>query len=208
LSLSHRGGRREYFWNCACSCGRYKAVRGQHLRHGRALSCGCIHGIEISPLITPPQLKRLIRYNKRTGIFRWRVTTRKTKKGDVAGCVNGLGYIQLSFNKRMYLGHVIAWLYVTGEWPVNEIDHRDGNPSNNKWKNLRQANRSNNCANSKMPCNNTSGFKGVSAYLKRFRSYIQGEHLGCFDTAEEAALAYDAEARRRYGQFARTNFSG
>lgn len=95
-------------------------------------------------------------------------------------------------------------------WPL--VDHINGNGLDNRRANLRPATPSQNTANARMPSDNTSGFKGVGWFARtgRWRAYItyQGrqKHLGYFDIAEEAALAYDAAARELFGEFARPNF--
>jgi hypothetical protein len=100
---------------------------------------------------------------------------------------------------------------VTGEWPPErlEVDHKDCDPSNNRWDNLRLATASQNQANKKVSRANTSGFKGVSWHKddKRWRAQIRmgGKkvHLGSFDTPESAHRAYSEAAMKHYGEFAR-----
>lgn len=197
--------RREYFWKCKCDCGVVKLVRGTHLRNGKTKSCGCVHGIYISVPITHEQLLKMVCYNKSTGLFYWKVNARKYKKGDVAGNKAG-NYLILSFKKKIYFAHVIAWFYVTGAWPKHDIDHKNGRGFDNRWANLREATHQQNIFNGKLRTNNTTGFKGVARTPLKFRAYVCGKHVGVFDTAKEAALAYDREAVRMFGAFARTNF--
>jgi hypothetical protein len=97
------------------------------------------------------------------------------------------------------------------DWPLS--DHINGNTLDNQRVNLRLATPVQNLANQRLNSANTSGYKGVSFHKKggRWIAYVGGasttrQWLGCFDTAEEAALAYDAAARDRWGEFARTNF--
>lgn len=90
------------------------------------------------------------------------------------------------------------------------VDHKDGNTLNNRRKNLRICSHQNNMANQKRHKDNTSGFKGVSKQLKRWRAYLKTNgrqyHLGHFDSPEEAARAYDVAAKKHFGEFARPNF--
>lgn len=207
VSFDRRAGRREYFWRCFCDCGKEISTRGIQLRRGTSKSCGCIHGVAISDPVTHTQLKQLLRYDPITGTFEWLVPTRKTTCGAIAGTVNVLGYVQISIGKKLYLAHVLAVFYMTGKWPV-EVDHKDTNRTNNRWKNLRECAHNQNLWNSRRSKRNTSGFKGVSHHANgRFRAYIQGQHLGVFSSAEAAARAYDEEAARRFESFARLNGS-
>lgn len=90
-------------------------------------------------------------------------------------------------------------------------DHRNGNGLDNTRENIRNANHSQNNHNKGKQSNNTSGFKGVS-FVKvsnKWRADIkvngQGNYLGCFETPEEAAKAYDNAAKRLHGDFAQLN---
>lgn len=98
---------------------------------------------------------------------------------------------------------------MTGDDPPDEIDHRDLDPSNNRWANLRAANHSENGCNKAKPANNTSGFKGVywDRWSGRWKAQIKvggrRRHIGRYDTREEAAAAYRVKARDLHGEFAR-----
>ena len=101
---------------------------------------------------------------------------------------------------------------MTGEWPKDEIDHKDINSLNNKWNNLRAGTRQQNSFNMGLNSNNTTGFKGVSwkKKAKKFVAYIQLDykkiHLGYFLNKIIAARAYDRAAIKYFGEFARLNF--
>jgi hypothetical protein len=105
--------------------------------------------------------------------------------------------------------HRLAWLWMIGEWPAEEIDHIDGNPLNNRWKNLRLATRGENQFNRGADYTNTSGYKGVT-YHKQCRKWVarighkrKSYHLGLFETAKTAHAAYCEAAIRLHGEFAR-----
>lgn len=209
VTFDRRAHRREYFWRCRCACGDEVSVRGTHLRNGRTVSCGCVHGVHISDPLTHEELLRLVHYDPATGIFTRLVNSRKYQAGDRADKINpslGSGYYVVVFNKKMYLAHVLAWFYMTGYWPDEEIDHKNNNGMDNYFDNLREATHRQNTMNRVLSSCSTTGFKGVSAHQGRFRAYITGKHIGMFATPEEAAAAYDEKARELFGEFARTNF--
>lgn len=99
--------------------------------------------------------------------------------------------------------------FLTG-WPL--VDHRDGDGLNNQRSNLRAATHAQNAANMRPHNRNKSGYKGVYSPRRgdRWRAGIWAEGrsrlLGYFDTAKDAALAYDAAAFVVWGEYAWLNF--
>jgi hypothetical protein len=155
--------------------------------------------------LTVAYLRSILHYNKRTGIFTWRVTKRCVCIGMIAGCITHKKYIRIQINGRPYMAHRLAWLYVTGSWPKEEIDHKDCNGINNKWKNLRQANRTQQCQNTRIFL---KGVRKSKRNLKKpWRVTIQANYkiynLGSFSTIAEAKAIYAAAAKRLHGEFAR-----
>ncbi len=160
--------------------------------------------------LTQARLKELLSYDPKTGVFHRLVTRPNSRAGDVAGTKHGSPnpYIVIMVDGRRYLAHRLAFLFVTGTWPPEEVDHRDGDGSNNRWKNLRACAKSHNLANAGRRRNNTSGFKGVSwcRASNKWRAQIGfgvARYLGCFDRIEDAASAYGKAARKFHGEFAR-----
>ncbi len=159
--------------------------------------------------VTADRLRELLSYDPSTGLFTWLLSTgNRAPVGAVAGSV-GKGYVDIRIDQRLYKAHRLAWLYMTGEWPEQQIDHRDLNRANNRWDNLRVATNSQNHANTRAQSNNRSGFKGVSwskaankwmAQIVRDRCHT---YLGLFDTPEDAHAAYCVAAERLFGEFAR-----
>ena len=106
--------------------------------------------------------------------------------------------------KTKPLTHLIFWI-MNGEWPSLYVDHIDGNGMNNRWQNLRLAERWQNMANQGVNVRNTSGYKGVYFAYGKWRARIQVKgkrlHLGCFEDREAASAAYVEAARKYFGEF-------
>jgi hypothetical protein len=157
--------------------------------------------------LTQERLKELLRYDPETGVWVWRISPRKT--GDIAGSLYKGGYLRIRIDGRDYRCHRLAFLYMLGRWPESHVDHRDTNPANNAWSNLREATRSQNLCNRGTPKNNTSGFKGVSKNKRigRWQAIISAGgsqyHLGYYDNPKEASEAYQRAARVLHGEFYR-----
>lgn len=118
----------------------------------------------------------------------------------------GNGYSGIMFEGRAVYAHRLAFFLMTGKWPLQQVDHINGDKKDNRWINLREASASQNKANENRRSTNTSGLKGVSWHKKaeKWRAYIgaTGEHLGLFDCRAAAHFAYLVEADKRYGAFA------
>jgi hypothetical protein len=129
--------------------------------------------------------------------------------GDRAGSLYSNGYRNITIDGKRYGEHRLAFLYMTGKWPAKLVDHRDLNPSNNGWDNLRSANWSQNNANKHT--RNRLGAKGVKQHATsgRFEASIRiagkRRYLGTFDTVAEAAAAYATAANDAFGEFARAS---
>ena len=107
--------------------------------------------------LTQEKLKTLLNYNPETGIFTW-----KKRNQNISGTINNKGYVVIQINNKIYLAHRLAWLYMTGLWPKNDIDHFNQVRTDNRFFNLREATRKENCQNVHKPHpNNSSGYLGV-----------------------------------------------
>jgi hypothetical protein len=146
-------------------------------------------------MITQSELKEVLDYNPETGIFIWRVRSNNNLQiGDVAGCTFD-EYCYIGINNKVYATHRLAWLYVYGYFPENNIDHKDRNPSNNRIDNLREVGQQCNTRNTGNRIDNTSGIKGI-AWFKRDQNWrvyitIDGKqyHLGYHKDFYEAVCA-------------------
>jgi HNH endonuclease len=160
-------------------------------------------------MLTAKYLRTILRYNKRTGLFTWRINKGPTaRKNGIAGSYNGQGYRDIMIDGTTYRASRLAFLYVNGRWPKNDVDHIDANRTNDAWKNLRPATRGQNCWNRKLSTANTTGAKGVDRVkYGLYRAKIQHKgkviYLGRFQTLNEAALTYATAAKRLRGEFAR-----
>lgn len=159
--------------------------------------------------LTHQRLLNLLSYDPETGIFTRLMSRRSDRVGLAAGSTDGKGHRQIKVDGRLYMGHRLAWLYMAGCWPQLDIDHINGDRSDNRWCNLRLATESQNGANSKLSRANTSGAKGVTRERKtgRWNAYVRvsrkAVYLGTFDTVKQASEAYREGAERAFGEFAR-----
>lgn len=161
---------------------------------------------EAEAALNHDDLVTALRYNKKTGVFRWKVKMSATAtEGKVAGSVHSkLKYITITMWGCRYQAHRLAWFYIYKEWPKGVIDHKDRNPSNNAINNLQDVTQSKNMHNAKIRTDNWTGVAGVS-YMEnrqcwRARINLQGKetHLGVFRTKEQAIRArLEAEERNK-----------
>src|ERR1700735_5474446 len=110
--------------------------------------------------LTHERLLQALKYERKTGLFFWKIRGRGIRTGAEAGCTRSDGYVVITLDGRHYLAHRLAVVYVTGGWPLDEVDHRNTIKSDNRWRNLRQATHAQNSHNASAKKNNTSGFKG------------------------------------------------
>ncbi len=131
------------------------------------------------------------------------------KPGDIAGSPGKWKHLKVRVNCVCIYNHRVVWAITYGEWPSGPIDHINGIHSDNRPENLRIATVTENAHNRGITKANSSGFRGVCKPSKS-RKYIaqitvNGDHinLGSFDTAEGASAAYEAAAKKAYGEFYR-----
>lgn len=158
------------------------------------------------PRVSPEEIRRLLAYDPETGVLTWtaRHSIRIKHAGAVAGTIDRLGYVLISIKYRRVRGHTLAWVIQTGAYPENEIDHINGVRSDNRWANLREADRCINMQNLQGPKRDSkSGLLGAIAhsdgkhYTAEIRTNHKRRYLGCFDTPEQAHAAY-MEAKGRF----------
>ena len=152
--------------------------------------------------ILPPveYLRECYRYSPEIGVL-------TDPDGNPVGSPNGLGGTQVMLDYVNYKAHRIIWKMMTGEEPPATIDHRDGNPFNNRWSNLRAGSRTKDKMNVRLLDKNTSGCRGVYFDAGRWRVRLSADGIrrsfGRFATREEAIAVAEATARKLFGEFYR-----
>jgi hypothetical protein len=148
-------------------------------------------------MLTAQRLREVIRYSPEIGEFRWSVGRRGIAKGSLAGSPNGHGYLRITIDGKRYCAHRLAWLFMTGKWPAHDIDHINGDRSDNRFSNLREATRAENMQNiGPRQRQNTSGLTGVSPckitgkWLASITVDRRSIYIGRFATKEEARAAF------------------
>ncbi len=155
------------------------------------------------------KLRSLLDYAPGTGVFIWRVSNGpRAVVGTIAGTVDRHGYRRIRINNVKHSAHRLAWLYVTGKWPPECMDHKNRVRDDNRFSNLRLANRSQNGANQISGREKSGRLKGAhlitrtnrwSAIICKDKKRIS---LGTFDTEQEAHATYIKAARRLFGEYA------
>lgn len=171
--------------------------------------------VPVAPF-TAEYIRRRIDYDPESGVCTWKPIERSDAKnerlwiswnsrfvGKQCGSINKStgGYLAVEICHRNLLLHRVIWVWMTGSWPSEFIDHRNGIRDDNRWCNLREATNAINAQNLRGPRkDNTTGFLGVSRRKDKFSAHISVDgrmkYLGVFATAQEASSAYLAEKRR------------
>lgn len=171
-------------------------------------------------LITSERIRELVVYNPESGRCFWKI---KTPSGgtrqpgrELKGSPDKDGYLKATVDQRDYRLHRIIWLWMTGDWPKRLIDHKDRNPANNRWDNLREADLTQNNGNMVKHRDNTSGYKGVvwCPKVKKWRSQMSQKkegggmktvYFGYSDDPAEAHEFYKKGASAYFGEFFRAS---
>lgn len=152
--------------------------------------------------LTQQRLQDILHYDPDSGEFRWRVQEGfEHHAGEIAGCSMRSDYWCIHVDGCSYRAHQLAWLYMTGEWGRPLIAHRDGDPFNNRWRNLRLASGSEKVSPSPPQRRESSVFAGIALDRRSGQwtaSITNGARVVClgrFPTNEAAHEAYAIAAR-------------
>jgi len=118
--------------------------------------------------------------------------------GSIAGHIRKDGYLHIKIDGKSYLAHRLAWLYVHGVWPTEDIDHRFHNTLDNRIGELRDVSNHENMQNRIKANNNniSTGLLGATFHKAtgKYSAEItfdgKRKYLGLFASAEEAHAAY------------------
>jgi len=158
----------------------------------------------VSDPIQEHELKNLLKYSPISGEFTWKVKpSLGVPVGAPAGHKSKAGYTQIRIGKQLHYAHRLAFLYMEGIFPIEQVDHIDGNRANTAWLNLRQVSCLENQRNVSISKNNKSGVLGISWLSRRqkwlatigigYKTVFLGEHLELIDaitTRKAAELTY------------------
>lgn len=162
------------------------------------------------------ELRRLLDYDPITGVMSWRLVPGRdvgSHEGRAVGYVHDGRYRKVEISRHRYMVHRVIWVWMTGDWPKEQIDHINGVKDDNRWCNLREATNAQNQQNRPGRSSKT-GVKGVhrslagKAYWASICANGQSVYLGCFTTKEEASGAYQRAALQFHGEFAWTKAAG
>ena len=147
-------------------------------------------------MLSQMRVQELLSYDAQSGVLTWRVArVNHVQAGAVAGSRNPRGYVTVGIDGRIYRAHRVAWLYAYGSWPKDQIDHINGDKSDNRLVNLRDVTHRTNQEN--MPAIRRSGKLLGTHFNKRHKKWLATINvdskvlrLGNFGTEQEAHAAY------------------
>ena len=160
--------------------------------------------IMTSVSITQKRLKCLLSYDPDTGYFTWNVNRqgRGARVGGRAGCVHATGYRVIRIDGHLEYEHRLAFIFVEGAIPPNEVDHINRVRDDNRWSNIRHATRSENQQNTGLRSSNSSGIRGVYWHRAsgKWMAYARYEgrmhslgYFNCKHQAGEVAARFRSE---------------
>lgn len=150
-------------------------------------------------------IKDKLDYNRDTGELRWKGKDKLAGHSAIRSLPYGRPYRHLQILGHSYMSHRIIYLIEHNKWPIGEIDHIDGDTTNNRHTNLREATPITNRRNQKRHSRNTTGHTGVHKRKSNGKYEVsigdKGKlvYIGVFTTYEEAVAArLKAERKLKY----------
>lgn len=156
-----------------------------------------------SMLLTQSRLKDYLHYDPETGVWTWLnpLPHSKMKRGDVAGRLTSQGRRQIRIAGGFYYASRLAWLYMTGEHPVDQVDHMNGTKDDDRWVNLREATQSENSFNREW-ARLRGDRRGIQPHGNQWKVDIGGRYFGLYLFIEEAIVVRDCVLEVMAGNFA------
>ncbi len=164
--------------------------------------------------LTLDYAKEHLVYVPETGLFFWKKLPKRLNNpnlafiGGHAGTIHHSGYVFITLLGKKVAAHRLAWAWGNEDLP-SQIDHINGNRSDNRLINLRPASRSQNMHNAKLKNVNKSGHKNVQwdseSQKWRVRVRVDGKrfHIGRFADKEVAVKAANDFMVAHHKEFAR-----
>jgi hypothetical protein len=154
-------------------------------------------------LLSVERLKEVLLYCPISGEWTWKTSIqRQHKAGSSAGWNRKDGYRLIGIDGETHYAHRLAFLWMTGGWPTDEVDHIDRNPSNCAWSNLRIVNRQLNTWNQGAQSTNTSGVKGVSFHQRDrmwiAQIYVSGKVISKWFKTKDEAISFRQQLEETY----------
>ena len=150
--------------------------------------------------LTQERLKELLNYDASTGVFTRKVSTNGAKAGDIAGRKTKGRYVEIRVDGGRYLAHRLAWLYMYGEFPSDDIDHINHIKTDNSLANLRVASKAENQKNRSLSIRNKTGVSGVCPHNSGWYVRVgKSDYLGLYkDFFEAVCVRKSAENAHNY----------
>lgn len=146
-------------------------------------------------MITQTRLKELLNYDPITGIFTWKISRGGRNPGSIAGSRDTLrDYITIQIDGTLYRAHRLAFLYMLGRLPEDQVDHIDRCRYNNAWNNLRECTQAENQLNKYNNLKKRSGFTYIRARSNTQTwnvMIMKDKWIGSFKTLDAAIKALE-----------------
>lgn len=148
-------------------------------------------------MITSTELRKRLQYDPETGLWAWLKSPRGGWEGKPAGSIDAKGYRCIKIDGQSYKASRLAYLYMTGEWPSEEMDHINRDQQDDRWENLREADRSLNNHN-----RDWGEMRGILRYHNKWKLEIDKMYLGLYENVEDAKAIRDLALWYKAGRFA------